>query len=126
MWVMLTRGHFDYAQYLTNVILAYQAWIADHSEQNLRQWRSAKKKFEEYRMHILTLDDEYTANWFPGYEQFANFLSADPQDLNAYYKSWRQRKADILARGSNIQQIGFTGAAQISKPFRIPESITSQ
>jgi hypothetical protein len=117
MWVRLTREHFDYLKRVSFMLAAYQAYRADPSEVNGAELMQRRDEFDGYRRHIVDLGDAYTSRWFPGYDQFANFLTANGE--NVYYRSWRERRAEVKRLGCDGQAIGFEGPCLIREPFSI-------
>ncbi len=118
MHVRLTREHFDYLKHVSFMLVAYQAHQADPSEANRAALLQRRDAFENWRRHIVELDDAYVARWFPGNDQFVNFLTANGQNL--YYRPWRERREQVRRDGCQGQVIGFAGPCLIREPFVLP------
>ena len=117
MWVRLTREHFDYLQRVSFLLTAYQSYRAEPSKETKDKLIQRRKEFEVFRKHIVDLDDAFVARWFPGYDQFVNFLTANGQ--NVYYKPWRERRDEVKRNGCDGQPIGFPGPGLIREPFDV-------
>lgn len=115
MWVRLTREHFDYVKYLSFQLTAYQANKANPSDANRSELLACQGEFDRFRKHVVDLDDAYTARWFPGYDRFANFLTANGQ--NVYYISWSQRREQVKRDGIQGEALGFAGPCMIRESF---------
>lgn len=115
MWVRLTREHFDYIKRMTFLLTAYQAYKADPTDVNRSELIARREEFDRFRQHIVDLDDDYIAQWFPGYDQFADFLTANGE--NVYYTPWSDRRAAIKRTGTKARIVGFAGAGAIREPF---------
>jgi hypothetical protein len=115
MWIRLTREHFDYLKYLSFLLTAYQAYQANPSAENHTELLASRKEFMRYRQHIVDLDVEYTDRWFPGYAQFAKFLTANGRDI--YYMPTKQWRELISRDTDEIREIGFPGPDVIREPF---------
>jgi len=106
-WVRLSRDHFDFVKFLTHALIAYRAWQIDRSES---AWELLKKRvedFDRYRDKIINYSKSYADNWFPGYEYFCNYLTADTKGEQVYYTSWYKRKAEVLKKGVRGMAIGY-------------------
>ncbi|MCC7085062.1 MAG: DUF4838 domain-containing protein [Pirellulales bacterium] len=115
MWVRLTREHFDYLKHVTFLLTAYQAFAANPSPANRSELLARREEFDRFRQRVIELDDAYTARWFPGYNQFASFLTANGE--NVYYIPWPQRREQFKRDGAKSRAIGFSGAGVIREPF---------
>jgi Domain of unknown function (DUF4838) len=115
MWVRLTREHFDYLKYLSFLLAAYQSYQANPSADNRTELSSHREDFIRYRQHIIDLDAEYTDRWFPGYIQFAKFLTANGRDV--YYMPADQWRELIKKDTGVVREIGFPGPGVIRDPF---------
>lgn len=115
LWVRLTREHFDYVKHLSFLLTAHQAYKANPSEANRSELLARRDEFDRFRQHLLELDDAYTARWFPGYDQFANFVTANGQDV--YYLPWSQRREQVKREGIKGKVLGFAGPCLIREPF---------
>jgi hypothetical protein len=109
-WVRLTRDHFDYSRLLTLMLISYRAWEATPTQENWLTLKARVDDFENYRMRIITYSKEYTDVWFPGYDHFCNFLTANAQhESNIYYVPWEKRKDEVLNKGVRGTAIGYGG-----------------
>lgn len=115
MWVRLTREHFDYVKHLSFLLVAYEAYRANPSAENKLELSVRHDEFDRFRQHVIDLDEDYTTRWFPGYEQFANFLTANGQDV--YYVPWSKRREQVKHEGINGRVLGFAGPCLIREPF---------
>jgi hypothetical protein len=114
-WVRVTREHFDYVKNLSFLLTAYETYKAKPSDTNLAELKSRRDEFDRFRQHIVELDDAYTSRWFPGYERFASFVSANGQDV--YYVPWSQRREQVKREGIKGKPLGFAGPCLIRAPF---------
>src|SRR5262249_50811582 len=104
------RDHFDFTNVLTRTLISYRAFEVDSSEQHRNELRSRVSEFDCYRLKIISYPKTYTDRWFPGYDTFCNYLTADAQhESKVYYTPWEQRKAQALARGVKGIAIGYGG-----------------
>ncbi len=114
-WVQLTREHFDYAKKLSFVLTAYQSFEANPSASNQAELYAAREDFDRFRKHVAELDEAYTSRWFPGFEPFVKFLTANGQ--NVYYVPWSERREQVKQESLNGMPLGFCGPCLIREPF---------
>ena len=114
-WVQLTREHFDYAKKLSFVLTAYQSFEANPSASNQAELYAAREDFDRFRKHVAELDEAYTSRWFPGFEPFVKFLTANGQ--NVYYVPWSERREQVKQESLNGMLLGFGGPCLIREPF---------
>lgn len=108
-WLKLTRDHFDFTKLLTRALISYRAYQKDQSKKNWLELKKRVEDFEAYRMKIITYPKEYTDLWFPGYDRFCLYLTADAQHPGKVsYMRWEKRKAEVLLKGIKGMAIGFS------------------
>jgi len=116
-WVRLTREQFDYLKLVTGMLLASETYQAEPTPDNRAATLKRVKEFDDYRQHIIELPEASTKRWFPGYDQFANFLTANG-DTSVYYKPWTTRRDAVKHNGYRGTKIGYGGAV-IHSPFEV-------
>ena len=114
--VALTRLHLDYLKIVTNMQVAYQAWKANDSAENLREAKRTVDVFEDFRHKVINLPPKATADW-PAHDWFCKFLVAGGIDVN-YYKRWPDRRKEIDLNNVRGMVAGFSGTA-IRKPITL-------
>ncbi len=115
MWVRMTREHFDYIKHLSYLLVAHQAYLANPSDANRTERLARREAFDRFCRHVVELDETDTARWFPGYGQFANFLTANGR--NVYYDKWSDRREQVKREERKTKVLGFPGPCLIRTPF---------
>ena len=100
------------------MVVAYYAYDGEASAENRAGLLRRVREFEDYRKHIVELDDAYVKRWFPGYGEFANFLTSDGKD-GVYYTPWDARRDEIRRKGYDGVAIGYGAGSGIVSPFKI-------
>ena len=107
-WVRLSRDQFDFAKFLTEMLIAERAWEAKPNDENLRELKQAVATFEDWREKIVTYPSEHTDVWWPGHPTFCRYLVANLEDTEiAFYRPWEDRKAQVLEQGIRGRALGY-------------------
>ena len=107
-WVRLSRDHFDFIKKLTEMLIAYRAWQVRPTGENWAELKETVDAFEDWREKIVMYSKEYTEQWWPGHDIFCKWITANLEDTSvAFYKSWEQRKAEVLAAGLRGRAMGY-------------------
>jgi hypothetical protein len=116
-WVQLTREHFDYLKRVSGMLVAHENFQLESSPENRAAVLRRVQEFDDYRQHIVEMDDAYTKRWFPGYDKFVNFLTANGE-IGVFYMTWAQRRDAVRRKGYRGTRLGY-GAALIHRPFTV-------
>jgi len=106
-WVRHARDCFDFTKYLTRALIAHRAWQAAPSERTWQELKDRVEEFDKYRDRIINYPKSYTDKWFPAYDHFANYITADTKGDPEYYIPWEKRKPGVLKKGVRGMAIGF-------------------
>ena len=108
-WLRHTREFFDFTKFIAHALISYRAWQVEESPENWLELKERVETFNGYRMKILTYSREHTDLWFPGWDHFCNFLTANNENERLYYVPWEKRKAEAMERGLDGIAIGYGG-----------------
>lgn len=114
--VELTRLHFDYLKLLTHMLTSYKVYLVGMTPGNFQKLKERVDAFEDFRLKVLSYDDEYVRYW-PDHDEFCNFLVGEGMDKN-YYTSWWNRKKQIDLKNPRGLAIGYSGSS-IQKPITL-------
>jgi len=115
-WVRLTRDQFDLTKTLTNMFIAYRAYQASETSENIAEVKRRVDEFEAYRQRILSYDESYSRRWFPGHGALCLLLTSENRERWGVY--WPERKKEIAGRDWRGKVIGW-GYTCVREPITL-------
>ena len=115
-WVRLTRDQFDLTKTLTNAFIAYRAYQAAETPDNIREVKERLDEFEAYRKRILSYEQDYSRRWFPGHGALCLLLTSENKERWGCY--WPERRKEIGGRDWRGKVIGW-GSTCIREPITL-------
>ena len=117
-WVRLTRDQFDLTRTLTNMFIAYRAYQASETPENVAEVKKRVDEFEDYRSRILSYDEEYSRQWFPGHGSLCKLLTSENTERWGVYWYASDRRTEALKQNWRGQVIGW-GTSCVREPITL-------
>ena len=117
-WIQMTRDEFDYIKHMSNMLTMYDAYLVNRSPDLFAQLKSSVESFRAFRRRIVALEGDRVADYFPGHNYFAKFLTTGAN--SGSYSAWwgDQRKEtdyDLLDRSG----VGYPSGSSLSMPINL-------